>query len=109
LLGTPSNFNFSAIEPASIVNRGNLAVKQGQNLTLLGGTVTNTGKISAQGGQINIVSVPGESVVRISQPGHLLSLEVSSEALNSQTQVEKGENGKLMLQALLLIVTALFN
>jgi filamentous hemagglutinin family protein len=94
LLGTPSNFNFSAIEPASIVNRGNLAVKQGQNLTLLGGTVINTGKVSAPGGQINIVSVPGESVVRISQPGHLLSLEVSSEALNSQTENANGESEK---------------
>ncbi|MFB8796288.1 MAG: CHAT domain-containing protein [Microcoleus sp.] len=94
LLGTPSNFNFSAIESASIVNRGNLAVNPGESLTLLGGNVTNTGKVSAPGGQINIVSVPGASFVRISQPGHLLSLEVSSEALNSQTQVEKGENGK---------------
>ena len=37
LLGSPSSFAFSAIEPASIVNRGNLAVNPGGSLTLLGG------------------------------------------------------------------------
>lgn len=94
LTGNPSSFAFSAITPASIVNSGNLAVKQGQNLTLVGGTVINTGQLSAPGGQINIIPVPGESVVRISQPGYLLSVEVSSEALNSQTQVENAMNGK---------------
>lgn len=94
LLGSPSSFAFSAIEPASIVNRGNLAVNPGGSLTLLGGNVINTGKISAPGGQINIVPVPGKSVVRISQPGHLLSLEVSGETLNSETQPGKDQNGK---------------
>ncbi|TAG97992.1 MAG: CHAT domain-containing protein [Oscillatoriales cyanobacterium] len=94
LLGTPSNFNFSAIEPSSIVNRGNLAVNPGGSLTLLGGNVINIGQISAPGGQINIVPVPGKSVVRISQPGHLLSLEVSGEILNSETQLGKDQNGK---------------
>ncbi|MFM9268246.1 CHAT domain-containing protein [Tychonema sp. BBK16] len=95
LLGSPSNFNFSAIEPASIVNRGNLTVNPGGSLTLLGGTVINIGQISAPGGQINIVPVPGKSVVRISQPGHLLSLEVSGEIFNSETQLAKQQNEKL--------------
>ncbi|NJK66930.1 MAG: filamentous hemagglutinin N-terminal domain-containing protein [Microcoleus sp. SU_5_3] len=94
LTGSPSSFVFSASQPASIVNRGNLAVNRGESLNLLGGTVTNTGQVSAPDGQINIIPVPGESVVRISQPGHLLSVELSSKALNSQTQVEKEENGK---------------
>jgi filamentous hemagglutinin family protein len=94
LTGSPSSFVFSASQPASIVNLGNLAVNRGGNLNLLGGTVINIGQVSAPDGQINIIPVPGKSVVRISQPGYLLSIEVSSEALNSQTSVEKQENGK---------------
>ncbi|MCU0544159.1 MAG: CHAT domain-containing protein [Oscillatoriaceae cyanobacterium Prado104] len=94
LTGNPTSFAFSAVTPASIVNNGNLAVKKGENLTLLGGTVTNTGQVSAPGGQLNILSVPGQSVVRISQPGFLLSVEVSSEALNSQTETVNSEPGK---------------
>lgn len=91
LVGTPSTFIFSAIEPANIVNRGNLAVNPGQSLTLLGGNVINTGEVSASGGKINIVSVPNESVVRISQTGHLLSLEVSRDGLNPEPNIGKNE------------------
>ncbi len=102
LTGNPSSLAFSAIAPASIVNRGNLAVKQGENLTLLGGTVANTGQVSAPGGQINIISVPGERVIRISQPGYLLSLEVPGEALNSPTQIaEESEKSAATLPELL--------
>ncbi len=82
LTGNPSTFVFSDVTPASIVNRGNLAVKPGENITLRGGTVTNTGQVTALGGTINILSVTGQSVVRISQPGYLLSIEVSSKVLN---------------------------
>ena len=84
LTGNPSSFVFLDVTPASIVNRSNLAVKQGKNITLLGGTVTNTGQVTALGGTINILSVMGKSVVRISRPGYLLSIEVSSKALNGQ-------------------------
>lgn len=94
LLGSPNSFNFSAIEPATIINRGNLAVNLGGNLTLIGGNVINIGQVSAPRGQINILPVPGKSVVRISQPGHLLSLEVSEETLNSEAQLSN-QNGKL--------------
>ncbi|MBD1835125.1 CHAT domain-containing protein [Cyanobacteria bacterium FACHB-472] len=76
LVGTPSAFAFTMNQPGSIVNAGNLAVSQGQDLTLLGGTVVSTGQLKAPGGQISVVAVPGENVVRISQPGHLLSLEL---------------------------------
>ncbi|XZN97447.1 MAG: CHAT domain-containing protein [Microcoleus sp.] len=92
LVGTPSNFIFSAIEPANIVNRGNLTVNPGESLTLLGGNVINTGELSASGGKINIVSVPNESVVRIAQTGHLLSLEVSIDGLNPDTNRAKDDN-----------------
>ena len=79
LVGTPNAFYFGA-QPGSIVNAGNLAVTPGQNLSLLGGTVVSTGQLSAPGGQITVAAVPGENVLRISQPGHLLSLEIANAA-----------------------------
>jgi len=65
------------MRPGAIVNLGNLAVGQEQNLTLLGGTVLNMGQLTAPGGQITIAAVPGQNRVRLSQPGSLLSLEVT--------------------------------
>lgn len=79
LVGTPSAFRFDSLNPGTIVNSGTLSVGMGQNLTLLGGTVINTGTLSAPGGMVSVMAVPGEGVVRISQPGHLLSLEVAED------------------------------
>lgn len=76
LVGTPNTFAFTMSQPGAIVNAGNLAVGPGQSLILLGGMVINTGTLSASGGQVAIAAVPGEGLVRISQPGELLSLEV---------------------------------
>ncbi|MCC3408467.1 MAG: CHAT domain-containing protein [Microcoleus sp. PH2017_10_PVI_O_A] len=79
LVGTPNTFAFGA-QPGSIVNAGDLAVENGQSLTLLGGTVISTGRLSAPGGQITVAAVPGENLVRLSQDGLLLSLEVAPAA-----------------------------
>ena len=76
LLGNPTSFSFSSTQPGAILNAGNLTVGAGQALGLLGGTVVNTGSLTAPGGQITVVAVPGTSLVRLSQPGSLLSLEI---------------------------------
>ncbi|HEY9730164.1 MAG TPA: filamentous hemagglutinin N-terminal domain-containing protein, partial [Chroococcales cyanobacterium] len=76
LVGTPSQFAFDLSQPGSIINAGNLALAPGQNLTLLGGNVINTGELSTSGGAITIAAVEGGSLVRIGQPGHVLSLEI---------------------------------
>ncbi|MBD1871330.1 CHAT domain-containing protein [Cyanobacteria bacterium FACHB-471] len=76
LVGNPSAFSFATMQPGAIVNAGNLAVSQGQQLMLLGGTVINTGTLSAPGGSITIAAIPGENRVRLSQDGMLLSLEL---------------------------------
>ncbi|NES21059.1 MAG: filamentous hemagglutinin N-terminal domain-containing protein, partial [Symploca sp. SIO3E6] len=76
LVGNPNGFAFTMSQPGTIVNAGNLEVNEGQNLTLLGGMVINTGTISTPGGNITIAAVPGENVVRISQEGMVLSLEL---------------------------------
>ncbi|MEQ8959873.1 MAG: filamentous hemagglutinin N-terminal domain-containing protein, partial [Coleofasciculus sp. C2-GNP5-27] len=74
LVGQPNAFRFNTSHPGAIVNGGNLEV--GKDLSLVGGTVVSTGNLEAANGQITITTVPGESTVRLSQPGHLLSLEV---------------------------------
>lgn len=77
LVGTPSYFSFENIQAGSLINFGNLAVDPGQSLSLIGGTVLSSGSLSAPQGNLIISTVPGESILRISQPGHLLSLDVS--------------------------------
>ncbi|HAG81172.1 MAG TPA: hypothetical protein DCL61_08340 [Cyanobacteria bacterium UBA12227] len=76
LVGTPNAFTFNTLQPGAIVNAGQLSVDSGENLTLLGGTVVNTGKLEAPEGQVTVASVPGKNSVRLSQAGHLLSLEI---------------------------------
>jgi filamentous hemagglutinin family protein len=78
LVGTPHIFTFDVNQPGSIVNAGQLSVLQEQNLMLLGGNIINTGQLTAPSGNIIVTAVPGTSRVRISQPGHLLSLEVET-------------------------------
>lgn len=83
LVGIPNRFAFNTANPGSVVNAGDLQVAEGHSLMLLGGTVVNTGTVEAPGGEILITAVPGESMVRISQDGHVLSLEVQAIAPES--------------------------
>ncbi|MDF5720192.1 MAG: filamentous hemagglutinin N-terminal domain-containing protein [Rhizonema sp. PD37] len=49
----------------SINNAGNLAVNEGQNLSLIGTNVTNNGQLSATGGQVTLAAVPqGEASIK---------------------------------------------
>ncbi len=74
LIGNPDSFVFTTNQAGSIVNAGNLSVTPGQGISLIGGNVVNTGNINA--GNITLAAVPGTNRVRISQPGHILSLEI---------------------------------
>ncbi|MDJ0501856.1 MAG: filamentous hemagglutinin N-terminal domain-containing protein [Nostocales cyanobacterium LE14-WE4] len=87
LVGNPNGFGFSTLQTGTIVNFSNLAVNPGNNLNLIGGAVVSTGNLSAPGGNITVASVPGQNLLRISQPGHLLSLEVQSPSTTSATPV----------------------
>ncbi|NEP90013.1 MAG: filamentous hemagglutinin N-terminal domain-containing protein, partial [Okeania sp. SIO2C2] len=84
LVGNPSGYHFNVSNPGAIVNEGNLSLNPGENLTLLGGTVINTGQLSTAGGNVTIAAVEGGSILRISQPGNLLSLEVGSTTANGE-------------------------
>lgn len=76
LVGEPTGFAFTGEGSGAVVNTGNLGVVAGESITLVGGTVVNLGTISAPGGNITIAAVPGEQLIRISQEGSLVSLDL---------------------------------
>ncbi len=76
LVGTPTSFAFDQAEPGAILNTSTLQGTAGRTLMLLGGQVANTGTLQAAAGEILVAAVPGTSLVRLSQPGQLLSLEI---------------------------------
>ncbi len=86
LIGQPSTFNFAIPQPGSIINAADLSVPPGHNLNLIGGTIINSGSLTATGGNITITAFSsdsplvkggeGGSTIRISQPGHILSLDI---------------------------------
>jgi filamentous hemagglutinin family protein len=76
LVGPPQQFAFIRSDGGAVVNLGDLEVNDGQSLSLVGGTVINMGTLAAPQGQVTIAAVPGENLVRISQEGMLLSLEI---------------------------------
>ncbi|MEM9213218.1 MAG: filamentous hemagglutinin N-terminal domain-containing protein [Cyanobacteria bacterium P01_F01_bin.150] len=75
LVGTPDRLGFNLIRPGAIVNEGELMVGGGDRLTLIGGTVVNTGTLATEGGQITLAAVPEDNIVRLSQANQLLNLE----------------------------------
>ncbi|MBP0019234.1 MAG: CHAT domain-containing protein [Cyanobacteria bacterium SBLK] len=83
LVGTPSEFIFDVNQPAPILNTGNLTTTAGRNLSLIGGSIINSGRLAAEGGRITLAAVPGSNRVKISQEGRLLSLEVAVSALET--------------------------
>lgn len=99
LNGNPNGFSFTALQPGAIVNAANLAVSGGQNLTLIGGTVLSSGQLSAPGGQIIVAAVPGQNVVRVSQAGSPLSLELTP-ITNVSRSAESRSKGVALAQLL---------
>ncbi|MEB3338304.1 MAG: filamentous hemagglutinin N-terminal domain-containing protein, partial [Leptolyngbyaceae bacterium] len=85
LVGNPDRLAFTTSQGGSLVNQGNLTVNPGQNVTLAGGTVVNLGTIDAPGGKITIAAVAGEKLIRISQEGSLLSLDLPLETKETLT------------------------
>ncbi|NER35964.1 MAG: CHAT domain-containing protein [Oscillatoria sp. SIO1A7] len=93
LVGEPTAFDFSLANPGAIVNLGNLAVGEGNNLTLLGGMVLSDRSLSAPGGNITIAAISGERRIRISQPGHLLSLDVETSSSDARdTSIDRNSD-----------------
>ncbi|MEO0756506.1 MAG: CHAT domain-containing protein [Cyanobacteria bacterium J06648_16] len=70
--GIPEQFGFSGTA-TSLINLGELAVAEGQSITLLGGTVINRGSLAAPAGSITIAAVEN-GAIQVSQAGQVLSL-----------------------------------
>lgn len=79
LNSSPLGFEFA--NKGIVINEGNLRVNSGQSLTLMAHQVINTGTLGAAGGTVNVVVVPDAGLVRVSQEGMLLSLEIPQERL----------------------------
>ncbi|BAY33787.1 hypothetical protein NIES2107_56890 [Nostoc carneum NIES-2107] len=84
LIGNPTGFAFTTSLGGSIFNAGNLAVGEAQSLMLLGGMVLNTGTLTAPDGNVTIMAVPTEKVVRVTPSNSLLSLDLPVE---TKTQI----------------------
>ncbi|QQE66059.1 hypothetical protein GFS31_27550 [Leptolyngbya sp. BL0902] len=76
LTGDPTAFSFTD-NAGAVINSGNLAVGEGERLTLMGGSVVNLGTLEAPGGQIAVLAVPGENLVILRPVGALLGLELA--------------------------------
>lgn len=74
LVGNPTEFAFTMKQPGAIVNNGR--IYSIGDISLIGGTVLSSGEIISENGQIAIATVPGQQVVRISQPGQILNFEI---------------------------------
>ncbi|MGD1899300.1 MAG: CHAT domain-containing protein [Phormidesmis sp.] len=85
LTAAPSAYRFTPSNPSAVVNQGDLAVAAGESLVLMGGAVINEGRLEASGGQIGLAAVEGNSVVYLTAPGSLLSLEVAQQDFPSET------------------------
>ncbi|MGD1927399.1 MAG: beta strand repeat-containing protein [Leptolyngbyaceae cyanobacterium] len=80
LTGTPTGYVFFGNEGV-LLNEADLAVNPGASLTLAGSTVINTGDLAAPGGNVSIVAVPEQGILRISQDGLVMSLAVPTDQL----------------------------
>ncbi|MGI0486367.1 filamentous hemagglutinin N-terminal domain-containing protein [Pantanalinema rosaneae CENA516] len=76
LNGVPNQLAFTMPSPNSIVNYGNLTVKQ--DLTLVGGEIVSPGQLNAPNGNVTLGAVPGNTIVRINLPNSILSFEFLS-------------------------------
>ena len=81
--GDPRTIRFEVSQPAGIINQGNLAVGNGQSITFTGGSVINTGALTAPSGDVALTSVTGNSLVELRSPQTVLGLQVTAGAVPS--------------------------
>jgi filamentous hemagglutinin family protein len=75
-VGNPIAVRFSPDTPGAIVNRG--TISSGSNfLNLIGGTVISTGSITSINNAINIVTVPGNTLVQLNVAGSPLGIAIA--------------------------------
>ncbi|MEA5487420.1 MULTISPECIES: CHAT domain-containing protein [Pseudanabaena] len=79
--GDPKTIRFAVSQPAGLINQGNLAVDTGKTITFTGGSIINTGTLTAPSGNIALTSVAGNSQVELRSPDVVLGLQVTNNAI----------------------------
>ena len=84
LTDSPTSFLFTNAGAGAVINLGNLQVDSNQFISLIGGTVVNTGSLEAPEGTVSIGAAEAGNIIRLSQKEHLLSLElITDETITS--------------------------
>ena len=81
--GDPKTIRFAIAQPAGIINQGNLAVDAGKSITFTGGSIINTGILTAPSGNVDLTSAAGNSQVELRSPDAVLGLQVTANAVPS--------------------------
>ncbi|MEM9539207.1 MAG: filamentous hemagglutinin N-terminal domain-containing protein [Cyanobacteria bacterium P01_E01_bin.42] len=81
LIGNPTGLFFDTMQPGIIVNGGDLAVREGESIYAIAGSVFSTGTFSAPGGNVTIAAIPGQSRVKISWEGQILDYILDAEPI----------------------------
>ncbi|MFK8185780.1 MAG: CHAT domain-containing protein [Phormidesmis sp.] len=84
LNGKITTLQFQENQPGSVVHIGDLTVQQGESINLIGGSVVNTGSLTAPEGTITLAAVDSNSIVRLQQGQQLLSFEVEALEVNNR-------------------------
>ena len=106
-VGEPIGLQFMAEQAGAVVNLGDLAVDTGQSISLIGGTVVNTGGLEAPSGAVTTGAVKGKRWVRFSQENQILSLEVP--AAGPSLEITPASISEMLTGSGLSDVTALIN
>ncbi|MCJ8283684.1 MAG: filamentous hemagglutinin N-terminal domain-containing protein, partial [Rivularia sp. ALOHA_DT_140] len=77
-VNVPLGLQYGTNQNGGITNFGDLKVKNGKNITLIGSSLENQADLTASSGQISFVAVSNQSFARLGEFGELLSLESQS-------------------------------
>ncbi|AFY37887.1 filamentous hemagglutinin family outer membrane protein [[Leptolyngbya] sp. PCC 7376] len=76
LTGNPTHFFFDGT--SAIVNAASLEIDEGRSLNLFSNNIVNLGEITTASGEIQLIAVPENQTLRLSQTGHLLNFELNA-------------------------------
>ncbi|MGB3756387.1 MAG: filamentous hemagglutinin N-terminal domain-containing protein [Rivularia sp. (in: cyanobacteria)] len=83
-VNVPLGLQYGKNQTGNIHNSASLTVKSGNNITFIGNSFENTGKLKADGGQISIAAI-GEGFASLGKFGELSSLEFQPEIIGSNS------------------------
>ncbi|MFQ3680150.1 MAG: CHAT domain-containing protein, partial [Pseudanabaenaceae cyanobacterium] len=73
----PETLEFATANPAPLIHQGELRVRPGENIALVGGTLIATGTLTAPSGAVDVATVPGDTTVTLRSPLALTTLEIN--------------------------------